>query len=153
MNLRKKRAVEDIYAAIHSNLEDLQGYFAGADNRERGTLLGKEVTEFVRLLEEMDYYYGKALETYPSARLHMIEGADHFFEGEAGVQMTEQAIEFIENSLIQLQQLQHFNMLVLRYTVKYRCEWMQLLVEMFGKIRECWAEYRKIFRGSRLMYD
>ena len=50
-------------------------------------------------LEEMDYYYGKALETYPSARLLMIEGADHFFEGEAGLQMTEQAIEFIENAL------------------------------------------------------
>jgi len=49
--------------------------------------------------EEMDYYYGKALETYPSARLLMIEGADHFFEGEAGLQMTEQAIEFIENIL------------------------------------------------------
>ncbi len=50
-------------------------------------------------LEEMDYYYGKALETYPSARLLMIEGANHFFEGEAGLQMTEQAIEFIENIL------------------------------------------------------
>lgn len=50
-------------------------------------------------LEEMDYYYGKALETYPSARLLMIEGADHFFEEEAGLQMTELAIEFIENVL------------------------------------------------------
>ena len=50
-------------------------------------------------LEEMDYYYGKALETYPNARLLMIEGADHYFEEEAGLQMTEQAIEFIENIL------------------------------------------------------
>lgn len=49
--------------------------------------------------EEMDYYYGKALETYPSARLLMIEGADHLFEEEAGLQMTELAIEFIENVL------------------------------------------------------
>lgn len=50
-------------------------------------------------LAEMNKYFSKAVETFPNAKLVMIEGADHYFEKEPGAEMTGLAIEFIEDIL------------------------------------------------------
>ena len=44
-------------------------------------------------------YFARAKETFPAAETVTFEGADHFFQGDDGVQMTENAIAFVQQHL------------------------------------------------------
>lgn len=42
-------------------------------------------------------YYSRAVDAFPAAELVSVEGADHFFQGEAGDEMMADALAFIES--------------------------------------------------------
>lgn len=54
-----------------------------------------DVDEGGEVQEQLEYY-GKALETFPSAQIITIEGADHYFQGEPGQKMIEATLDFVK---------------------------------------------------------
>lgn len=82
-------------------VEDLISF----DSYDRMQEFDKDVLLFMGTVDEegelevqLDYY-GRAVETFPSAQMEMVDGADHYFMGEPGEKMMDSVIDFINKHI------------------------------------------------------
>ena len=74
----------------------VEGVFDIGDCPAAGAFLREQELDEGGEVQEQLEYYGKALETFPSAQIITIEGADHYFQGEPGQKMIEATLDFVK---------------------------------------------------------